>query len=416
MLGIVLSVLALFGAAQESFGPADAAPRSDVTVSVLDVDGQPASTVDIQLHVALVRDDLTPTYDVWRSLESMNRQTRSEGTAVFKDMPTGARLTAFARGKGGFGVAHGVGDLQVELQPTGTVTGSVNIKDAKLRRLHNIQLSHESGWNLQTERMDAKGNYTFYDVPPGAIEVSVQRGEWVCERRTGKVKPGKTTKIKAFRPKEGRYEDDNNPRLDVPRVEIVGDDGEPQQDVTFWWTSPTGFGVGVSDERGVVEMDGTGFFVGKPPFLLMLGLIGQPQSDDAEDGIENNEAVRWLGEVTTVRRSGAVVQLSQRLRRVTGRLLVDGEPAELYRVAAVSGLEDARRIWWGFVSPGPDQHNPIQRRKDEERGVRPRGVYSLWVPPGELSLRVVTLDGAAHDIAFDLPEGRGDFSHEITLP
>lgn len=354
--------------------------QDPLEVQVLDAAGTFAAGVRVEAHVGLVHYALAPDFDRWIALEKHEAKTDDAGKATFEDLPAGARVTVFARSEGMAGLVDWQsGPCELILQPTGTVRGKVSAKKVQLRFYKLVALGLR-GLDRKEIRLDSKGNYEIEDVASGEVELRVSMGGWLAGHGGVEVKPGKKAKASTLKITD-EFTTGADPMIDVARIKLVDEAGEPMEGTSFTWVGPQMFGRMIADEEGEVLLAGGAVAIGPPPFVLRLGLIGVDQEE------------RYLGRLVNVKRGTANVEVVARLQKLRIGLRRDGNYERRFKIFAVSG-DDPPRVWQGQSLDGD---------------------YELFVPPGLLKLYVGTLDGELHELEYELAVSEEATAHTVEL-
>lgn len=367
-LAAPLAVLALFGA------------QDPLEVQVLEPAGTFAADVRVEAHVGLVRYALAPDFDRWIAIEKHEGRTDDAGRVSFDAIPAGAQVTVFARSEGLAGIVDwDSGPCELVLQPTGAVRGKVSAKKVQLR-YYKLEVVGLRGLDKKELELDSKGNYELEDVPVGDVELRVRLGGWLAGRGKAQVKSGKKAKASTVKITD-EFQMGADPLVDVAKVRLVDESGEPMADISFTWNGPRMWGGMHTDDEGVVLMAGGNVAIGPPPFVLRLGRIGADQGQ------------RYLGRLVNVKRGTANVEVVARLQKLRVALRRNGKFVRRFKLFAVTG-GDSQRVWQGQSVDGD---------------------YELYVPPGPLKLFLGTLDGELHELDYELAVAEEATAHVIEL-
>jgi hypothetical protein len=332
----------------------------------------------VRPEIGWVHYALTPDFDWWFAVKTMQGKTGGDGRFAFTEVPDGAVATAFVETGGAVGVGRGKGVLDVKLEAPGAVRGKVLGKRSDIK---GLRISVRGGGGLGSEEgvVDKRtGKFEVAGVAPGKARVYIKRNNFDLARADVEIAPGKTSAIKSVKVKSG-YLPCADPLVDSLKARLVDERGKPIPNVQLTWSSRWMDGGMNSDEDGIVRLAGGGVAIGGPPYLLRIASL-------------KGESRMYRGVFQKVRKGAAVVVL-QPLQEVTGSVRRGDAEVEHYRLFVV-GPGEQPRVFWGRVEGGG---------------------FSVHVPTGQCRFVVGTVDGAMHVREVEVAASQGALPHDLKL-
>ncbi|KAA3609577.1 MAG: hypothetical protein DWQ01_09615 [Planctomycetota bacterium] len=334
--------------------------------------------VEIQAHLGLARFELSPEESFWRACRKYTRKTDSSGKASFDNFPKDGHVTVFARVDSWFGMASGpCQDMDVVLQEGGSLVGKVKGKKLDFR-FYSVVVLCENGFTIPSTPVNHKtGEFEILGVPPGRVEVRLQKGRWIAQSKEAKVVAGKQKKIVGFKITD-EFQLAADPMVDTSKVVIQDASGKPQKGVRMWWSAPHLDGANRTNEDGEIRMAGGNVSIGPPPFVLRLASL--------EKGDQ-----RFLGEFRRVKRGRAYVRMTEPLYLVKGQVTWQGEGTPYHLVYARTQGKNPRH-WW--------------KNLGEVEIDKSKGEFYFYLPEGEHQILASSVDGEVlvHDLVVTASE------------
>ena len=337
----------------------------EISGVVVDEDGKPAAGVHVTLDVGRARYELTENFDRWYAVETKTAKAGADGSFAFIDLPGGAVGTVFVKTDAGIGIAHGTGQLRVQLGPGGTLKGKVVGKRNDIKGLR-IWVSGGFGLGSGEATVDKKtGTYEVQGLAPGLGRVYVKRRNWDLARQDVEIVDGKRKKVKSVKLK-GKYLRSPDPMVDCITVKLVNADGDPVSGIQLIWSTMHMDGGMNSDDKGIVKLAGGGVAIGGPPYRLRLRSL-------------KGRRGQFEGSLQKIKKGIAVVQV-QPLHEVKGTVKRGDAAVEHYRLFAV-GPGQSPRVYWP---------------------TRKKGAFTIHLPAGKCRFVIGTVDGKTQEHAVEI--------------